>query len=193
MIGERIHSIFFNGIHNGVFIECGAIDGIKNSICKTLQDNYGWVGYNFEPNPYSYKELIKNRPKDTNINTALSEKDGEMNFFIPESKFGKINGGGTLLKDLRTDIVETVTVKTINYKTFINKYNPPKIDFMVLDVEGNEISVLKGMIKSDELPEFLMIESNKINITELEGLLNGMGYNDTNFKIDNNNKLYKIG
>jgi FkbM family methyltransferase len=192
MIGERIYSNFFNGVYNGVFVECGAIDGVKNSICKTLQDNYGWVGYNFEPNPYSFNKLVENRKKDTNINVALSNTNGEISFYIPKSKNGRINGGGTLVEGRRNDIIETVNVKTITYGDFINEYSPEKIDLMVLDVEGHEISVINGMVGVDTLPNFIMVEVNKINVTELERLLNKIGYTKTNFKIDNNNNLYSL-
>lgn len=192
MIGERIYRKFFNEINNGVFVECGAIDGIKNSICKVLQDKYGWVGYNFEPNPYSYKKLIENRKLDVNINAALSNEDGDLNFHIPSSKTGKINGGGTLVSDLRNDIIETTNVKTITYTTFINEYAPKEIDLMVLDVEGYEVECVYGMIGAGVLPKFLMVEVNKINVPEMEGLLSKLGYTKTNFKVDNNNNLYSL-
>ena len=192
MIGDRIYKTFFNGKTNGVFIECGAIDGVKNSICKVLQEKYKWVRYNFEPNPYSFKKLTQNRYLDININAALSNEDSEMSFYIPKSKNGRVNGGGSLVEGRRNDIVETVEVRTMTYKTFIKENQPKTIDLMVLDVEGYEMSVLEGFKGVVTLPKYLMVEVNKINVKELEDLLTEIGYIKTNFRIDNNNNLYTL-
>lgn len=187
---EKYYDRLFGGKRNGVFIECGAIDGIRNNHCIFLQKQHKWTGYNFEPNKYSFELLRKNRPNDTNIPLALSDKNEVATFKLPIGK--KTNGGGSIKDGVRDDISEEFEVSTIRYEDFILEYNVEKIDLMVLDVEGNELEVIKGFGETKILPKILMIEVNKINTVELNNLLSNLGYKLLIERADNDNNIYTL-
>ena len=191
-IASIIYDKFYKGKRDGIFVECGAIDGVKNNHCLVLQKNHNWVGFNFEPNKYSFKLLEVNRPKDMNINKALSKIDGTTSFFLPKGKYNnKINGGGTLNENLRDDIVEIFNIDTIKFSTFISEYGVSKIDLMILDVEGHELDVLKGFKGSNVLPDIMVIEVNKVDERELDTMMLGLGYKQDKLNIGPINKVYK--
>jgi FkbM family methyltransferase len=192
-ITNNIRKKYLNKINNGVFIECGAVDGIHRSITKILYDN-GWRGYNFEPNPITFKELENNRKHDTNLNLALSDKIDEISFYIPNSeKRGYKTGGGSLSKSFvekkGVEFIEEM-VKTITFDKFVEEYKVSKIDFMVLDVEGFELNVLSRIGVAKIKPTYLLVETAYININDLNELLSDHYREDNNIDVGWENKLY---
>ena len=163
---------FFQGVKGGFFIECGSADGIDHNICWWFEKTHGWRGINVEPNPYAYAHLPENRPKAINENLALSDSVGEATIHIPT---GSIRGmeplqcsleswrkefwsGNTPEKykgRLKGKHVEEITVKTDTYANVLDRNNVEKVDLFILDVEGHEVPVIRGMIESPVLPRIL--------------------------------------
>lgn len=72
-LDEFIFKRYFPDINiQGVFVECGANDGIYGSNCKFFEETMHWTGYNIEPTPSTFKMLQVNRQNSTNICMALS-------------------------------------------------------------------------------------------------------------------------
>ena len=174
-VDEFIFNRYFNDTNiKGVCIECGAYDGITDSCCKFFEETMGWTCYNFEPNPYNFKNLENNRPDSINLNLALSnvEDELEFNFEIIKDKDNNIScgGNGSLNKyteeqkksiiEIYKNNIDIVKVKTTTYKNFIEKYDIKFIDLFILDVEGHELSVLEGMQNCNVLPNIMVVEIN---------------------------------
>ena len=72
-LGEDLF-IFKNFINkivkDGIFIELGALDGIKYSNSKFFEDELGFTGILIEPTK-NYQKLIINRPNCINLNIAI--------------------------------------------------------------------------------------------------------------------------
>lgn len=77
-------------VHTGVYVDCGANNGIFLSKTKFLDDN-GWTGFCIEANPEQFKNLSNNRPNATCINTALYDVD---NINVELSVDSRGSGGG---------------------------------------------------------------------------------------------------
>jgi FkbM family methyltransferase len=124
--------------------------------------------YGFEPNPVNYKKLnYFRRFKGVKIyNLALSDKDGETSFFLPDNP----NNVSASLSDFREDNVfsikskRTIRVKTINLLNFLIKNQIDFIDFYISDIEGYDFKVLKT-IRS-------FIDSKQIKSIQVEALIN---------------------
>lgn len=74
---DSIHNIVksvFQNKTSGFFIEAGALDGEFLSNTLWLEKEMNWSGLLVEPNPYSYKELIKKNRKAWTSNSCLSTK-----------------------------------------------------------------------------------------------------------------------
>ena len=195
-VDEFIYKRYFNSLDiSGVCVECGVLDGLTDSSCKFFEETLGWKCYNFEPNPYNYKQLVKNRPNSVNLNLGLSDKKGklEFNFQLSKDNNGDIipAGNGSLLPYTETQkeairnhngVVDSVFVDVINYKDFITENKITHIDLFVLDVEGVEPMVINGMQGADVLPDIMVIEINDKNNfpairKQMEELsINGRGY-----------------
>ena len=63
---------FFNDTKNGFFVEAGALDGEFLSNTLRLEKEQGWSGLLVEPNPSSFRQLLRKRRKAWIVNACLS-------------------------------------------------------------------------------------------------------------------------
>jgi FkbM family methyltransferase len=105
----------------------------------------------FEPVPSLYTKLKKNTQNYNNIITyplALSSQTGEDILYISS---GTSDGSSSLLppKEHLTehpDVVfrEQIKIPTVTLDDWVLKNNIPRLDFLWLDLQGHELSVLKA-------------------------------------------------
>jgi hypothetical protein len=72
---------------NGVFIEVGANDGLRQSNTKRLEEFHGWTGILVEPSPSLFDDLMANRPYSLCYQCALGSFE-ENNTYVT----GDFNG-----------------------------------------------------------------------------------------------------
>lgn len=129
----------------------------ENSVILDIGANIGWYSllfskrlpqskiYAFEPIQATYQYLLTNITlnQSTNIfpfNIGLSEKEGSLTYYyFPE---GSVLASEKNLLDCPKAKATTCEVTTLDNFIFANKLN--KLDFIKCDVEGAELSVLKG-------------------------------------------------
>lgn len=142
----------------------------------------------FEPQSFLF-EYITNLKKTLNWKNvtvehlALSDSIGKSELFIPLNKTKKHSSpGATLLPNInKSKIAKTEIVQTQTLDSFckINKLVP---DFLKIDVEGNELNVIKGGIEiiSEYKPKLLVeIEerhAGKEKVLETLELFDTLGY-----------------
>jgi FkbM family methyltransferase len=126
-------------------IDVGAHLGLISVIIGKIIGSSGRV-YSFEPTPATFKELKRivklNGLTDIAecINEAVSEKEGELTFFISETEGSNSN---SLVN--RSDLNrESYSVKSVSIDKFSENRNLNKIDLIKIDAEGVELAVLKG-------------------------------------------------
>jgi FkbM family methyltransferase len=182
-VDQVLHESYFSGKKNGVFIECGAFDGVDSSCCLFFEKFMGWRGVNIEPLPYAYDALCKNRPRATNVKVALSSKNGVSGFtqaYHPRLKRRFGNGSLSHTKEHKAQLVktgctfETFEVETITFKTLVDRLQLDKLDLFVLDVEGHERDVVMGMRGASVLPRVACIEFP--SVPDLEEIMGELGY-----------------
>lgn len=169
----------------GVFVECGAFDGLTENSCKFFEETMGWKGYNVEPVPWVYESLCKNRPDSTNLNFALSDKIGTATFTaVDHPDFGVDCTNGSLahtekhfsmLEQAGCKFVR-VEVDLLTWPEFIQRNDISHVDLLVLDVEGHELSVIDGMYGCDILPDVFCIEIGHLDFGEIRHKLSHLGY-----------------
>jgi FkbM family methyltransferase len=170
---------------NGVYIECGANDGITQSYTYELEKR-NWIGILVEPSIQAYQKCIKNRSnRNIFINCALVSDN------IDNTIFGDFDGnlmssvGG---KRLNRTYLDSVPCRTLT--SILDEYKVEKIDLFSLDVEGYELEVLKGLDFNKYSPNYLLIEIYSYNFDELFIFLRERNYDliisTTNFNyVDN--------
>ncbi len=138
---------------NPVIVEAGAFDGADTVTMAQLWPT-GTI-HAFEPVPELFEKLKKNTAHLTNVHCyqrALSNQDGTAQFYVSEkpTKPGVPSQAGSLLKPKeRLDwsplqFPYTIQVQTITLPTWTQQNNSTKIDLLWLDIQGNELTVLKA-------------------------------------------------
>jgi len=182
---------------NGVFLEIGGYDGVTGSNTYFLEKHLGWNGIIVECNP-TLVEKCKNIRSCYICDKALYETDDvEITFTIPvgdEIIGGKEQLGG-IKSLLKPESVKTfqrcykeskdITVKTININTLLESYKIYNIDYVSLDVEGGELSILKTWDFNKHKVKFLTVEHG--NIAHFQKSINTI-LTSKGFSLHRNNK-----
>lgn len=136
--------------------------------------------YAIEPNKKAL-EILKESFSDSSIeivDKALSDKDGEIEFFIDEEN-------STISSSVKYDSLKSsYKVDCINFKTFIKSYNIEKIDLLKVDIETGEYPLFESLQKDDfEKIENILVEYHLIagrtydDVEKLKAILTNFGYN----------------
>ena len=179
---------YFPNKVNGIFLECGAFDGVTESCCKFFEEFKGWTGINVEPVPYLYRKLCQNRPDATNIHAALTDSataaaGSAVLRQAVHPNLGNDFGNGSLghtkahllhLEEMGC-VLEDLLVPTMTYRQLVAQQQLTHIDLFVLDIEGHELSVLTDMNGCDVLPSIFCIEHGHVN-NELYSAVQALGY-----------------
>ncbi len=147
-----LFQMIFHGKKSGFFLDIGGNDPINMNNTYMFELG-GWNGLAFEP-----QNRLVSRWKDQRnvecINIALGDKDKDI-YFREE---------GTLSRVVKSKNVATRKVKQRALKNVLAERGIKKIDFISMDVEGYELSVLKGIdFRSVEIDVILLeVEDAKI-------------------------------
>lgn len=182
----------------------------KDSVVLDIGANIGWYSLilakaltkgkviAFEPIPRTYSQLTTNIALNgckniTAYNFGLSDKAGRMSFFYNT----KISGASSLKKLHNNKGIIKVTCKLLPLDGISNKLPAKKIDLVKCDVEGAELFVVRGGLRtiSNNKPilflEMLRKWSAKFNYhpNDIISLLKNLNYSCYYVK---NNKFIKI-
>lgn len=170
-------------------LDIGANDGelISNSRKVLLE---GWNGILLEPSAKAFFRLSKlysDNPKVRTLNYGISENSGRVKFF--ESGSMGFNGKDTALySSVKEDEIkrwegivqyEESEADFFTFNEFIKSENllEKKIDFITIDAEGMDISILKQINLAELSCRLLCIEWNSIDhiANEIIEYCNGFG------------------
>lgn len=159
----------------GTFLEAGAFNG-KDTLILAQHFPHATI-HAFEPLPEIYAELQKNTQALPQIKTypvALSNSVGTAPFYVANhpKRPGKICQAGTLLAPQerlsRSPITykRTTQVPTTTIDAWAKQTGTQTIDFMWLDLQGNELAVLKACPMILKTVTALYVELNFIQAYE---------------------------
>jgi len=154
---EMLKYLDFN---DGKFFEVGAQDGLFQSNTVILERTRNWSGILMEPSPAAYNACLKNRDQEKNIivHGALVSADYGKPSIMGDFFGHPMNSiGGKRLNNSGNSVIE-VPAYTMN--EILEKYNVEKIDFLSLDIEGQELWVLKDLNFEKWAPIYALIEWN---------------------------------
>jgi FkbM family methyltransferase len=161
---------------NGIVVEAGSWDGSDTAFfAQHLSE--GKV-YSFEPFPEFYYQTARRLAGQSNLQLsyqALAEKTQEYTLYISEMN-GKSWCSNSILKpkvhkDIHPHIKfeKEIPVFGINLDDFLEQNKINRIDFMWLDIQGAEPSVLKAAPKTLSRTKYIYTE---VSLMELyEGVL----------------------
>lgn len=133
---------------NKVMLDIGANWGAYSVIYSSILGEKNV--YSFEPVNSAYRKLFRRRKGINCYNEAVSSEEGECIIKIPEIGGSECSYRSTLSQEFtckeessyRTEKVNKVTVDKFVQRNLLN------IGFLKIDVEGHEIEVIKGAMKT---------------------------------------------
>jgi FkbM family methyltransferase len=171
--GEDIilESIFLNK-RRGFFVDVGAHHP------KRFSNTYkfylkGWRGINIDPMPGSMEHFNKIRDEDINLEVAISDKIEELEYHIFNehaiNTFSKEFIRNNIDKEASWERVSTLKIKTRTLADTLDAYLPrgKLIDFLSIDVEGMEYTVLISNNWGKFIPTVVIVEELNKSITEV--------------------------
>ena len=147
---------FFKNDAKGFYVDIGCYHPIKGSLTYYLHKK-GWNGLNVDLSKVSIDLFKLARPKDFNINTAVTDFNGETVYY----ENGKINQQNSLVEDISK---KQVTIQAYRLNDLLEKFNITNIDFLNIDVEGNDFKVISTFNFSKFKPKLISIEQNIYNL-----------------------------
>lgn len=174
---KYIYNYDFNNIN---FLECGAHTDGNETLSFIDNNNCYYIEANTDDyNILKEKQYVK---KENVFNVALSDYCGEITFNVTSHPGNSsVKHSNEHLNELITYYnasFKTIQIPCITYEYFIDNVIHKPIDYLVLDIEGHEINVLKTLfsLQYDKLPKFICIEAG-YDWLERKKILLELGYN----------------
>ena len=177
---------YFNEIDNGFYVDIGCYHPIQYNNTILLYQK-GWRGINIDINEFSIKLFNFCRPDDLNLNLAVSDKNGEIDFYY-QKKLSLLS----TIKKSRSNLSfqgkinnKKISSQTITKILDNSKYKDKQIDFLDLDIEGADLDALKSLDFSRYSPKLICVEilhenmfinNNDIEKSDIYNLLKAKNY-----------------
>ncbi|MGE0879154.1 MAG: FkbM family methyltransferase [Acidimicrobiia bacterium] len=144
----------------GFYIDVGAGDPVVDSVTKVFYDS-GWSGINAEPQVPLYMALCDQRPRDVTLNVAFGDRHGLLELHTAVDYWGLTTTDATIAAQHGADGVRIASrlVPVVPLNSVLDAVKPSRIDFLKIDVEGAELSVLRGMDFERWRPRVVVIEA----------------------------------
>jgi len=175
----------FEGKRNGFYIDVGAHHP-KRFSNTNLFYKLGWRGINIEPNPESFNQFLKMRPRDINIQLGVSDQTGLLKYYYFNDP--ALNTFDTSVVESREKLDGVIPIKTQEIPvdrldTILLKNFPAglAIDFMTIDVEGFDYAVLQSNDWTRFRPKIILVEALRMPIEksldgEIHQFMKSKGY-----------------
>lgn len=139
--------------NSGTILDVGGYIGMSST--AFLLDDLFEKSVIFEPNPASYRLLLKNialnklSDRATPFNIALSDTNDELLFELSDDNFGdhRIRSSGSVENKFNESERSTITIKANTLDSMVTENTIPHIDNIKLvwmDIQGHEGRFLKG-------------------------------------------------
>jgi FkbM family methyltransferase len=149
------------GIEQGFYMDAGAAWPDLHSVTKAFYMR-GWRGVNIEPNPHLHAQLCESRPRDVNLQLALSRREGDVRLVV----FTGTGLSTTVEQVAQQHIGENrpfsvVDVPAATLSSVWAEHVPEQQDvhFLKIDIEGCEAEIINGNDWSRFRPWVVLVEA----------------------------------
>ncbi len=152
----------FHGLTSGFYIDIGAWDPVLDSVTKHFYD-LGWRGINVEPIPQLHRAIASQRPRDTNLQVAVSDRRGRATFYCVTSGSGFSTLSPAIAAGWRTrgQTVQEIEVPVVTLAELCAGADVRDVDFLKVDVEGAEREVIAGGDWARVRPRVVIVEATQ--------------------------------
>ena len=164
---QNFEDVYLNRVFKmnkkGFYVDIGAHHPEIDSVTKAFYD-IGWSGINIEPSKEIYNLLKSERPRDINLNLAISDYNGKAKFFDVKNT-GLSTLDSSLIKKYKRAKnykIEQYTVEVATLDTILADQNVKNIDFLKIDAENSEKNILLGFTINNYRPTMILISTCQI-------------------------------
>ena len=138
---ETLIRAFFDDRRNGVFLDVGAGDPVRNSTTLYLERHLGWRGIAVDALAEYAADYARLRPATRFFSYFVGDKSGGRRDFYASSEKDFSSGTGD---DPRGGIYQRRPVSTITLDDLLARAGVTHVDLLSLDIEGAEPAALAG-------------------------------------------------
>ena len=152
----------FKRQREGFYVDVGAHHPIRFSNTHIFYA-YGWSGINIDAHPESLALFEQDRPRDTNLEVAISDRAEPLTFYMFDetavSSFDETLSKGPRREQYTIHGTRELVPRRLD--DVLAEHLPPetKIDFLNIDVEGHDLNVLRSTDWTRFRPTFVLCES----------------------------------
>jgi FkbM family methyltransferase len=162
---DRVVSFVLGAPSRGFYVDVGAHhpQRFSNTYAFYLR---GWRGINIEARPGAMRDFKKTRPRDINVEAAISAETQSLIYFEfdePALNTFSEETAARMLQLGRYKIVDRKTIRTRTLAEVLNEHMPvgQQIDFLTVDVEGLDEQVLRSNDWNKHRPRVIAAEAHK--------------------------------
>jgi FkbM family methyltransferase len=146
-------------VKGGFYIDVGAQDPLVDSVSLAFYEQ-GWRGVHVEASS-TYAELLRRaRPDEDVVEAVIGDEHGDVQFFdIAATGLSTANPDVAARHAKNGHHVFTRMMSNTRLATILDKYRDRDIHWLKIDVEGNELSVLRSWQPSSVRPWIVVIEA----------------------------------
>jgi FkbM family methyltransferase len=146
---------FFKKKVRGFYIDVGCHQPFLNNNTYRLYRR-GWTGINIDLDFNTIDMFNFFRKKDLNIQAAVSNTKKEKNLYF----FHNRSAINTLSEEtgIKAKEVRKIQTTTLNKIIENSRFKDQEIDYISIDVEGHELSVLEGLDLRKYKPKLVILE-----------------------------------
>jgi FkbM family methyltransferase len=188
---ETLNVGIFKNAKNGIFVDIGAHDGECFSNTLFFEKELNWSGLCIEPNPNTFKLLESNR-SCVCLNLAVYNTTGTIQF---QQNIGRTEMLSGIVEQYNSEHIERIKRENLQYggessvievnceplSSILESNNISTIDYLSIDTEGSELSILKTL-------DFNLV---KVNVIDIE--VNYQSEADSIIELLTNNNFNLVG
>lgn len=148
-------------IERGFYVDIGAFHPVVDSVTCWFYSQ-GWSGINVEPNPRFNALLNEHRPHDLNLAAAVAGTSGELELHLLDGLSTTV--GAVAEQHARTGHSSKgiTRVPTLSLEDlFARHVGPRTVDFLKIDVEGAEATILEAYSFDTVRPRLVVVEATE--------------------------------
>jgi FkbM family methyltransferase len=154
---------------SGFYIDVGAFHPTLFSNTYFFYLN-GWRGINVEARPGSKPLFDKVRPRDINLEIAVSRTRGELTYYFIAEDSPMNSFSPDFLKQIQMlgHVKQEIAIPTMPLAEILERHLPKgqTIDFLNVDVEGHDLEVLESNDWQRFRPKVIVVEDEGLNPQE---------------------------
>jgi FkbM family methyltransferase len=162
----------FERQQSGFYVDVGAHHPYRfSNTCYFYRR--GWRGINIDPNPDAIEAFRRDRPSDINVCVGVSDTAGVLSFHLfNEPALNTFDAALAMERARMPDywLLETRSVAVRRLDDLLTEFLPrdQKIDFLSIDVEGLDLSVLRSGDWNRFRPSILLVEAHERTVSAIE-------------------------